>query len=98
LTSALLLISSPFGERMKMRGCFERLHPHPNPLPPEGEGTIDFHHTIAIIIVSETVMAGFNILGVHFSTLNDIKNLKVVNAGFFFYNGFQIPFMKGNPF
>ena len=47
--SAHLLISSPQGERMKVRGVLEKPHPHPNPLPPAGEGTISFHRPIVII-------------------------------------------------
>ncbi len=33
---------SPRGED-EGEGVFWKLHPHPNPLPPAGEGAIDFH-------------------------------------------------------
>jgi hypothetical protein len=54
------------GERMKMRGLF-LIHPHPNPLPPAGEGeTTDFNRVVIWSQLKHVPWPTLNRLGVHF--------------------------------
>ena len=51
-------------------------HPHPNPLPPAGEGgMIDFHRLIFIVIADDLPWPLLRKLGMHFLSLNDTQKI-----------------------